>query len=164
MSGWGLASEQLDVERGHYWENGWMLALGRYLMPVFLTEDRMRTGLHQLVEYLHMNGVTAINEPGIYWAIEPWEMYQEILGADDVPFYSTFMVEGRTQPIRHIEGDNALNESKERISEAGTSGKVAMLDRHVKLFCDGAIVSQLMQMADPYLDENGEPDPTSIQG
>ena len=41
MSGWGLASEQLDVERGHYWENGWMLALGRYLMPVFLTEDRM---------------------------------------------------------------------------------------------------------------------------
>ena len=159
MSSWGLASEQLDVERGHYWENGWMLALGRYLMPVFLTEDRMRTGLHQLVEYLHMNGVTAINEPGIYWAIEPWEMYQEILGADDVPFYSTFMVEGRTQPIRHIEGDNALNESKERISEAGTSGKVAMLDRHVKLFCDGAIVSQLMQMADPYLDENGEPDP-----
>ena len=34
-----------------------------------------------------------------------------------------------------------------------------MLDRHVKLFCDGAIVSQLMQMAEPYLDENGEPDP-----
>ena len=61
-------------------------------------------------------------------------MYQEILGADDVPFYSTFMVEGRTQLIRHIEGDNALNESKERISEAGTSGKVMMLDRHVKLF------------------------------
>jgi len=159
MSGWGLASEQLDVERGHYWENGWMLALGRYLMPVFLTEDRMRSGLHQLVEYLHMNGVTAINEPGIYWAIEPWEMYQEILGADNAPFYSTFMVEGRTQPVRQIEGDDALNESKERIAEAGTSGKVAMLDRHVKLFCDGAIVSQLMQMADPYVDENGEPDP-----
>lgn len=159
MSGWGLASEQLDVERGHYWENGWMLALGRFLMPVFLTEERMRVGLHQLVEYLHMNGVTAINEPGIYWAIEPWDMYQEILGADDVPFYSTFMVEGRTQPVRHVEGEAALNESKTRIAEAGTSGKVAMLDRHVKLFCDGAIVSQLMQMAEPYLDEYGEPDP-----
>jgi len=159
MSGWGLASEQLDVERGHYWENGWMLALGRYLMPVFLTEERMRVGLHQLVEYLHMNGVTAINEPGIYWAIEPWDMYQEILGADDVPFYSTFMVEGRTQPVRHVEGDAALNESNTRIAEAGTTGKVAMLDRHVKLFCDGAIVSQLMQMAEPYLDEHGQPDP-----
>ena len=159
MSGWGLASEQLDVERGHYWENGWMLALGRYLMPVFLTEDRMRAGLHQLVEYLHMNGVTAINEPGIYWAIEPWDLYQEILGAEDVPFLSTFMVEGRTQPVRHVEGDAALNESKTRIAEAGTAGKVAMLDRHVKLFCDGAIVSQLMQMAEPYLDEHGQPDP-----
>jgi len=159
MSGHGLASEQLDVERGHYWENGWMLALGRYLMPVFLTEERMRAGLHQLVTYLHMNGVTAINEPGVYWAIEPWDLYQEILGAEDVPLLSTFMVEGRTQPVRHVEGDDALHESKERIAEAGTTGKVAMLDRHVKLFCDGAIVSQLMQMADPYVDENGQPDP-----
>ena len=36
-------------------------------------------GLHQLSEYLHMNGVTAINEPGIYWAIEPWEMFKKFL-------------------------------------------------------------------------------------
>ena len=90
-----------------------MLALGRYLMPVFLTEKRMRAGLHQLVTYLHMNGVTAINEPGVYWAIEPWDLYQEILGAEDVPLLSTFMVEGRTQPVRHVEGDDALHESKE---------------------------------------------------
>ena len=40
-----------------------------------------------------------------------------------------------------------------------------MLDRHVKLFYDGAIVSQLMQMAEPYLDENGEPTPiTTVNG
>ena len=159
MSGLGLASEQLDVERGHYWENGWMLALGRVLMPIFLTEERMRTGLHLLVDYLHMNGVTAINEPGILWAVEPWSLYLEILGAEDVPFLSTFMVEGRTQPVRGIEGEAALVESRERIATAGVDGKVAMVDKQVKLFCDGAIVSQLMQMADPYLDRDGLPDP-----
>ncbi|MDA3015878.1 MAG: amidohydrolase [Actinomycetota bacterium] len=159
MSGLGIASEQLDVERGHYWENGWMLALGRSLMPIFLTETRMRNGLHLLVDYLHMNGVTAINEPGVFWAIEPWSLYQEILGAHDVPFLSTFMVEARTQPVRGIEGDEALAESRERIAAAGTEGKVAMVERQVKLFCDGAIVSQLMQMADPYVDEHGDPDP-----
>ena len=35
---------------------------------------------------------------------------------------------------------------------------MAMLDRHVKLFCDGAIVSQLLRWP-TYLDENGEPTP-----
>ena len=159
MTGLGIASEQLDVERGHYWENGWMLALGRYLMPLFLTPERMRTGLKLLVQYLHMNGVTAINEPGVFWAIEPWDLYQEILGADDVPFLSTFMVEARTQPVRGVEGEDALAESRSHIERAGTTGKVAMVDKQVKLFCDGAIVSQLMQMADPYLDRSGQPDP-----
>lgn len=33
-----------------------------------------------------------------------------------------------------------------------------MLDRHVKLFADGAIISQLMQMREPYLDADGRPD------
>ena len=98
--GHGPASDQLDFDKGHFWENGWMIVLARFLMPVFMTTDRFRMGLHQMVEYLHMNGVTAINEPGIYWRNENrGELYQEILGDPDVPFESTFMVEGRTQPF-----------------------------------------------------------------
>ena len=57
---------------------------------------------HEMWQYLHMNGVTAINEPGIWWLSEPWDLYQEILGRDDVPFESTFMVEARTQPLRQL--------------------------------------------------------------
>jgi predicted amidohydrolase YtcJ len=159
MAGLGVISEQLDVARGHYWENGWMLGLGRHLLPVFLTEERMRAGLSLLVDYLHMNGVTAISEPGIFWGVEPWDLYREILGDDSVPFTSLFMVEARTQPTRGVIGAAALEESRERIAAGGIEGKVAMMDRHVKLFCDGAIVSQLMQMADPYLDGEGNPDP-----
>ena len=34
-----------------------------------------------------------------------------------------------------------------------------MFDGHVKLFADGAIISQPMQMADPYLDRAGNPNP-----
>ena len=77
-----------------------MLGLGRHLLPVFLTEERMRAGLSLLVDYLHMNGVTAISEPGIFWGVEPWDLYREILGDDSVPFTSLFMVEARTQPTR----------------------------------------------------------------
>jgi hypothetical protein len=154
----GVGSEQLDFERGHFWENGWMIILAKYLMPVFMTPERFRVGLAQMVEYLHMNGVTAINEPGIYWRNEPWEIYQEILGHPDVPFESTFLVEGRTQPVRGLGPSEFVPDAQKQV-ERGRGTKVRVLDRHVKLFCDGAIISQLMQMKDPYLDREGNPDP-----
>ena len=156
--GHGLASEQLDFDRGHFWENGWMIILSRHLMPVFMTEQRFRTGLAQMVEYLHMNGVTAINEPGIYWRNEPWDLYREVLGHPDVPFESTFMVEGRTQPVRGLGPSGYVPDAEQQV-ERGRGTKVRVVDRHVKLFCDGAIISQLMQMRDPYLDGEGNPDP-----
>jgi predicted amidohydrolase YtcJ len=156
--GHGLASEQLDWWRGHFYENGWMIVLAKYLMPVFMTPERFQTGLAQMIEYLHMNGVTAINEPGIFWRTEPWELYQAVLGHDDVPFESTFMVEGRTQPVRGLSPEQFVPDAIEQVAR-GEGGKVRVIDKHVKLFADGAIISQLMQMKDPYLDENGDPDP-----
>ena len=154
----GIASQQLDYERGHFWENGWLIILAKYLMPVFMTAERFRTGLTQMVEYLHMNGVTAINEPGIFWRNEPWELYQEVLGHPDVPFESTFLVEGRTQPVRGLGSSEFVPDAQKQV-DRGRGTKVRVLDRHVKLFCDGAIISQLMQMKDPYLDHDGNPDP-----
>jgi predicted amidohydrolase YtcJ len=158
MSGRGHASTQVDVGRGHFWENGWMVLLSRSLMPRFLTEARFRAGLTQLVTYLHMNGVTAINEPGIAWKVEPWNLYQEILGADDVPFTSTFLVDGRNQCVRGIDPTDAIDDANEQIARA-SSGKVSLVAGQVKLFADGAIISQLMQMRDGYLDADGNPDP-----
>lgn len=156
--GHGLASTQIDWDRGHFYENGWMVVLARYLMPHFLTAERFRTGLHQLVEYLHMNGVTAINEPGIYWRTEPWDLYQSILGHEDVPFESTFLVEGRTQPVRGLGPDRMVADALEQVAR-GEGTKVRVVSGQVKLFADGAIISQLMQMKDPYLDWEGNPDP-----
>lgn len=158
LAGKGAASEQLDLERGHFWENGWMVALSPYLMPRFLTEARFRAGLAQLVSYLHMNGVTAINEPGINWAIEPWHLYEEILGADDVPFTSSFLVDGRTQCVKRMDPALVVADAEEQVARA-PDGKVSMVAGQVKLFADGAIISQLMQMREPYLDAAGKPNP-----
>jgi predicted amidohydrolase YtcJ len=158
MAGRGAASNQVDVVRGHFWENGWMTLLSPSLMPRFLTEARFREGLAQLVAYLHMNGVTAINEPGISWKVEPWHLYQEILGGDDVPFTSTFLVDGRTQLVKGIDPSEVVADADQQISRA-PSGKVSMVPRQVKLFADGAIISQLMQMRDGYIDAYGAPDP-----
>ena len=38
--GFGLASEQLDWERGHFYENGFMIVLAKYLLPHFMTRER----------------------------------------------------------------------------------------------------------------------------
>ncbi len=157
MAGRGAASEMVDLDRGHFWESGWMVLLARHLMPVFLTEARFREGLEQMVAYLHMNGVTAINEPGISWKVEPWHLYQEILGRPDVPFTSTFLVDGRNQSVMKIEPGSAVDDANEQIARA-PDGKVSMVPRQVKLFADGAILSLLMQMQDGYLDAAGEPD------
>lgn len=158
LAGQGPGSEMIDLDRGHFWENGWMVVLSPYLMPRFLTEQRFRTGLAQLVDYLHMNGVTAINEPGISWKIEPWHLYEELLGAPDVPFTSTFLVDGRSQWPRGIAPEAMVEDANNQVARA-PEGKVRMVPRQVKLFADGAIISQLMQMKDGYLDDAGNVNP-----
>lgn len=156
MSGAGAASSMADLDEGHWWEVGMNLLLPK-LSPLFLSQEQLTAGLHQLVAYLHSNGVTAINEPGIMWAIEPWALYEQILGAEQTPFGSTFLVDARSQADAGTPADQAVADAEAQIARAA-HGKVRLLPKHVKLFADGAIISQLMQMSDPYLDDAGQPD------
>ncbi len=159
FAGQGPASDMCDFERGHFWEGGWMVLLAPHLAPVFFTEERFRVGLAQFVEYLHANGVTAINEPGIAWEAEPWDLYEEILGHADTPFSTTFLVDGRTQSLKIIDPGAMVADARAQVARAG-EGKVSLVDGQVKLFADGAIISQLMQLQGGYLDVNGNPDPS----
>lgn len=156
MTGQGPASDMVDFAAGHWWESGMNLLLPS-LTPVLLSPERLAAGLHQLVGYLHANGVTAINEPGIMWAVEPWDLYQQILGADDTPFCSTFLVDARSQADAGMDPADAVADAEAQVARA-SAGKVRLLPKQVKLFADGAIISQLMQMRDPYLDDSGQPD------
>lgn len=156
MSGRGPASAMVDFDAGHWWESGMNLLLPA-LSPVFMSAERLADGLRQLVRYLHTNGVTAINEPGIMWALEPWELYQQVLGDPETPFSSTFLVDARSQADSGMDPDDAVADAAEQVARAST-GKVRLLPQRVKLFADGAIISQLMQMRDPYLDDAGHPD------
>ncbi len=118
----------------------------------------MTAGLRQLVRYLHSTGVTAFNEPGIMWQLEPWELYQQIFGAEDTPLLSTFLVDARSQADAGMDPAEAVADAEAQVARACT-GKVRLLPKHIKLFADGAIISQLMQMKEPYLDDLGRPDP-----
>ncbi|MET0701872.1 MAG: amidohydrolase [Mycobacterium sp.] len=156
MAGHGPASAMVDVAAGHWWESGMNLLLPR-LAPIFMTADRIAAGLRQMVAYLHGNGVTGFNEPGIMWDIEPWPLYQQILGDADTPFLSTFLVDARSQADAGMDPAEAVADAEAQVARAAT-GKVRLLPKQVKLFADGAIISQLMQMREPYLDDAGQPD------
>jgi len=161
MAGRGPASAMVDHDAGHWWESGMNLLMPA-LAPVFMTADRMAAGLRQMVRYLHRNGVTAFNEPGIMWDIEPWSLYQDILGAQDTPLLSTFLVDARSQADSGMPAADAVADAEAQVARASGvhgAGKVGLLPKHVKLFADGAIISQLMQMREPYLDDGGAPDP-----
>jgi len=157
MSGHGAAGDMVDFDAGHWWETGMNLLLPA-LTPVFMSPQRVAAGLRQMVAHLHGNGVTAINEPGLMTDVEPWELYQQILGADETPFLSTFLVDARSQADSGMDPADAVADAQAQVARAG-SGKVRLLPKQVKLLADGAIISQRMQMRDPYLDDDGHPDP-----
>ena len=82
-----------------------------------------------------------------------WALYEQILGAPDTPFYSTFLADGRGIPDR-VGLAKALDATEEQIavSPEGPGKKLMFFPKQIKLFADGAIISQLMQMKDGYTD------------
>ena len=150
--GKGLWSQQVSWDKGHFWEGGLNFVVGP-MMKVLATPERLSFGLKQLVAYLHANGVTAYNEPGALFTPDMWVLYEDILGAPETPMYATFLADGRGIPDR-VGLAKALQATEEQIavSPAGPGKKLMFFPKQIKLFADGAIVSQLMQMKDGYLD------------
>jgi predicted amidohydrolase YtcJ len=149
LEGQGQASSQSSWDQGHFYEKGLEL-ITKPLLPRMATPERLRSGLQMLVKYLHQSGVTALNEPGALITPELLTLYHSILGADTTPFSSFFIPDGRTI-FEKYGVDDAIS-ATEKIVNMASSGKVSFLPNQVKLFADGAIFSQLMQMKGGYTD------------
>jgi len=148
----------IDLERGHFMERGFFVYLSPIVGKHLYSIERLTRGLEQMVSYLHLNGVTAFNEPGAILVRGGWQLYEQILGHDDTPFYSFFLTDGRRPAEQGLSPDETFARAERDLARA-PDGKLAFFPKQVKLFADGAIISQLMQMRDPYLDANGEPNP-----
>ncbi len=152
-----------DVDSGHFWERGFFVAILPLLSPMLFTPERLTRGLRQMVRYLHQNGVTAFNEPGAILPPGAWDLYREILGHDDTPFFSYFLTDGRGPAELGMSHDDTLARAVRQYEMApdasSAASRLAFFPEQAKLFADGAIISQLMQMRDPYLDRDGAPNP-----
>lgn len=147
--GKGHPSEQVEWDKGHFYEAGIELIIAP-LLKAMATPERLTRGLAMLVRYLHSNGVTALCEPGAVVTPQLIGIYQKILGADATPFSSFFIADGRS--IFEKNREAASLAVTEQLIASMPVGKVRFLPKQIKLFADGAIISQLMQMKDGYTD------------
>ncbi|MEI9419709.1 amidohydrolase [Mesorhizobium sp. Cs1299R1N1] len=142
------AKAQTNLEDGYFFEQGMFAALPK-LVPVFATKERLFAGLDLIKDYVHRSGLTIIGDPGAMVSKPLQEALNSVFGGDDVPFRTYFLPDGKTMALEHIEGD-LIGETEALLGWG--KGKAEYLPKQVKLFADGAIFSQLMQMSEGYTD------------
>jgi hypothetical protein len=144
----GTPAEQSSFELGHFYEQGAFAVMPK-VAPVLATPERLTEGLKLTRDYLHRSGVTMTCEPGGVLSKPLQDAQNAILGGNDVPFRTYYMADGKS--LAAIYSGPELIAQTEALLTWG-EGRTAFLPKQVKLFTDGAIYSQLMQMRDGYTD------------
>lgn len=157
------AHPQVNLAEGHFFETGNKLVVAK-LLPMFLRAEWYHRGLDITAELMHQGGITTAGDM-LFGAIDP-EYELAALEA---------CIERKGRPLRVVNIGDARGFSNRAVGrkvmgtpeecppfEAGLAAIESMLPREsrrvrftraVKLFADGAMFSQLMQMNPPgYID------------
>ncbi|WP_394212018.1 amidohydrolase [Enterovibrio calviensis] len=153
-TGEGRGFDQVDWERGHIYENGMKMLAGEILSFIMST-GRFATGMERTRDYAHSGGITTVVDPGV--AATP-DMYKQMV---DILMEDTFPMDYWLMPLGNLTymaaGDDA--EAGKAMAEGMTlspnypeNEQIRWLPKYIKLFSDGAMYSQLMQLKDGYTD------------
>lgn len=145
----GAAREQADFATGHFYEQGAFAVMGK-IAPLLSTPERLTAGLELMRDYAHRAGVTMACEPGGVLSRPLQEAQNAVLGGEDVPFRTYYMADGKSLSALYREKGTMIAETEALLGWG--RGRTAFLPKQVKLFADGAIYSQLMQVSEPYTD------------
>ena len=142
------AKKQSDLANGHYWEQGWF-ALLPLTAAAIASPERLRAGLEFVKAYYHANGVTLGAEPGGISVKKAQDAQNAVLSDSSSPFRFYFIADGKS--ITGSFPDEKVGEETAKLLSWG-QGMTAYLPKQVKLFADGAIYSQAMQVTAGYKD------------
>ncbi len=144
------AAHQIDLESGHFMERGMAIA-SRRLAEITETPEKIAEGLDIFRQLVHRGGVTTVADlvAGSTVSVDgEWQAARTHLQGDDVPFRSLFIAAPFAWALEM--GDAAYARHDEIRSQATDQLR---WPRAIKMFADGAFISQLMQLAAPgYLD------------
>lgn len=144
---------QVNWTKGHFYEGGW-LALVPKMAPILLEPKGYLAGLGAMSTLLLQNGITTIAEPGFPSSDFDGELKLLMVEMEKKPPYDVYLIPSGTQ-LYGMKGGNkeamAFMEGLDTTSAYNRSN-LKFLPKQVKLFSDGAIYSQLMQMKEGYED------------
>ncbi|MFN3189142.1 MAG: amidohydrolase [Aureliella sp.] len=151
VTGWSASQrEQSNFAEGHFWEQGMFALLATRVATLIATKEKLRRGLELARDYMHAKGVTLGNEPGGILVKPVQDGVNQVFSQPSMPFRWTFMVDGKTMADKYKDDEQVIAESEKL--KSWYTGMTSQSPKMVKLFSDGAIYSQLMQLRDPYLD------------
>ena len=146
------AQEQLSLAKGHFFEQGAMApAIISKVGPYLASAEQFRKGLEFTKTYYHRNGITFACEPGAALSKPLQDMINAAYSDDATPFNHCFIGDGKSfNAVKPGDAASLIAETKK--VEGWGRGRTFYLPNQAKLFSDGAIYSQLMQMRDGYTD------------
>lgn len=142
---------QIDWEKGHFYEGGW-LALIPKMAPVLLEPNRYLKGLNMMSQMVLKNGITTIAEPGFPSSNFDGEYQLLKVEMEKNPPYSVYLIPSGTQLYGMKGGNEQALAFTKTLADKYNTENIKFLPKQIKLFSDGAIYSQLMQMQDGYTD------------
>lgn len=143
------AKEQSNFPEGRFWEQG-LFAVMPKVAPYAASPEQVRAGLELTRDYMHSKGITIGNEPGGIVSKPVQDAINAVFSSPDMPFRWSFMVDGKSMVAAYPDDQQVLTETDKLTSWYG--GMTSLAKGQAKLFSDGAIYSQAMQVRQPYLD------------
>lgn len=141
---------QVDWKKGHFYEGGWM-ALVPKISGMFFNPEKYGIGLSIMSQIIQQNGITTVCEPGFPSSDFDIE-YNYLKKEMDKPQpYDVYLIPNGTQ-LYSMKGGNEEALAFTKTLDKYETGNIKFLPNQIKLFADGAIYSQLMQMEGDYTD------------
>lgn len=141
---------QVNWKKGHFYEGGWM-ALVPKISGMFFSPKKYGLGLSIMSQIVHQNGITTVCEPGFPSSDFDLE-YNYLKKEMDKPQpYDVYLIPNGTQ-LNSMKGGNKEALAFIKTLDKYNTTNINFLPNQIKLFSDGAIYSQLMQMEGNYED------------
>jgi hypothetical protein len=142
---------QVVWDKGHFYEGGW-LELVPKMAPIMLEPTRYMEGLGMMTQLIQKNGITTVAEPGFPSSDFNGELALLKKEMAKNPPYDVYLIPSGTQLFGMKGGNQEAMAFMETLADGYSTDNIHFLPKQVKLFSDGAIYSQLMQMKDNYTD------------